>query len=108
MRLRTNIASPLLLDCLYKIMANKAFDEFYLVGGTALALQRGHKISIDIDMFIDALYGEMKMDEIKKALVEMFPCRRHSILLRERTFWSPSNKAVCLRHSLLLKRFTVL
>ena len=73
MRLRTNIASPLLLDCLYKIMANKAFDEFYLVGGTALALQRGHRISIDIDMFTDALYGEMKTDEIKKALVEMFP-----------------------------------
>ena len=73
MRLRTNIASPLLLDCLRKIMANKAFDDLYLVGGTALALQRGHRISIDIDMFTNALYGEMKTDEIKKALVEMFP-----------------------------------
>ena len=73
MRLRTNIASPLLLDCLYKIMASKAFDDLYLVGGTALALQRGHRISIDIDMFTNALYGEMKTDEIKKALVEMFP-----------------------------------
>ena len=73
MRLRTNIASPLLLDCLYKIMANKAFNELYLVGGTALVLQRGHRISIDIDMFTNALYGEMKTDEIKKALVKMFP-----------------------------------
>ena len=73
MRLRTNIASPLLLDCLYKIMASKAFDDLYLVGGTALALQRGHRISIDIDMFTNALYGEMKTDEIKKALVKMFP-----------------------------------
>ena len=73
MRLRTNIASPLLLDCLRKIMTNKAFDDLYLVGGTALALQRGHRISIDIDMFTNALYGEMKTDEIKKALVEMFP-----------------------------------
>ena len=73
MRLRTNIASPLLLECLHKIMANKAFDDLYLVGGTALALQRGHRISIDIDMFTNALYGEMKTDEIKKALVEMFP-----------------------------------
>ena len=68
MRLRTNIASPLLMDCLRKIMANKAFDNLYLVGGTALALQRGHRISIDIDMFTNALYGEMKTDEIKKAL----------------------------------------
>ena len=73
MRLRTNIASPLLLDCLHKIMASKAFDDLYLVGGTALALQRGHRISIDIDMFTNALYGEMKTGEIKSALVEMFP-----------------------------------
>lgn len=73
MRLRTNIASPLLMDCLRKIMANKAFDNLYLVGGTALALQRGHRISIDIDMFTNALYGEMRTDEIKNALVEMFP-----------------------------------
>jgi predicted nucleotidyltransferase component of viral defense system len=54
-------------------MASKAFDDLYLVGGTALALQRGHRISIDIDMFSNALYGEMKTDEIKRALVEMFP-----------------------------------
>lgn len=54
-------------------MASKAFDDLYLVGGTALALQRGHRISIDIDMFSNALYGEMKTGEIKKALVEMFP-----------------------------------
>lgn len=54
-------------------MASKAFDDLYLVGGTALALQRGHRISIDIDMFTNALYGEMNTDEIKKALVEMFP-----------------------------------
>lgn len=73
MRLRTNIASALLLECLRKIMANKAFDDFYLVGGTSLALQRGHRISIDIDMFTNTLYGEMKTAEIKNALVEMFP-----------------------------------
>lgn len=73
MRLRTNIASPLLLECLRKIMTNKAFDNHYLVGGTALALQRGHRISIDIDMFTNALYGEMNTSELKKALVEMFP-----------------------------------
>jgi len=54
-------------------MTNKAFDNHYLVGGTALALQRGHRISIDIDMFTNALYGEMNTDELKKALVEMFP-----------------------------------
>jgi predicted nucleotidyltransferase component of viral defense system len=54
-------------------MASKAFDDLYLVGGTALALQRGHRISIDIDMFSNALYGEMKTNEIKRALIEIFP-----------------------------------
>ena len=73
MRLRTNIASPLLMECLRKIMVNKAFDNHYLVGGTALDLQRGHRISIDIDMFTNALYGEMKTNKIKSALIEMFP-----------------------------------
>jgi hypothetical protein len=54
-------------------MSNKAFKDFYLVGGTALALQRGHRISIDIDMFTNTLYGEMKTGEIKESLLEMFP-----------------------------------
>ena len=72
MRLRTNIASATLLDSLRKIMANPAFDDFYLVGGTALALQRGHRISVDIDMFTDLQYGEMKTEEIKDALKDMF------------------------------------
>ncbi len=31
----------------------KRFPEFYLVGGTALALQLGHRISIDLDLFTD-------------------------------------------------------
>lgn len=61
------------MECLRKIMANKAFDNHYLVGGTALALQRGHRISIDIDMFTNTLYGEMNTEEIKKVLIEMFP-----------------------------------
>ena len=73
MILRTNIASPLLLECLHKIMSHKAFDNHYLVGGTALALQRGHRISIDIDMFTNQLYGEMKTDVIADALQELFP-----------------------------------
>lgn len=73
MILRTNIGSPLLLECLHKIMAHKAFDIYYLVGGTALALQRGHRISIDIDMFTNMPYEDMNTDEIAKALSELFP-----------------------------------
>ena len=73
MTLRTNIASPLLMDCLRKIMSHQAFNDYYLVGGTALALQRGHRISIDIDMFTNLLYGDMKTTELKGALTSLFP-----------------------------------
>ena len=73
MKLKTNIASPLLLECLHKIMADKTFNDFYLVGGTALALQRGHRISVDIDIFTSVPYGDMKTDEIKDSLIKLFP-----------------------------------
>lgn len=39
------------LALLHSIMLDPAFNDFYLVGGTALALQIGHKISVDIDLF---------------------------------------------------------
>jgi hypothetical protein len=39
------------LQLLHKLMLDPVFDSFYLVGGTALALQIGHRISIDIDLF---------------------------------------------------------
>lgn len=39
----------------------KFFPDFYLVGGTALALQIGHRISVDFDLFTDK--------EIKKSLL---------------------------------------
>lgn len=65
--------SPVLVDCLQKLMAHPAFKDFYLVGGTSLALQRGHRLSIDIDLFTCIPYGQMKTDEIEAALIEMFP-----------------------------------
>lgn len=39
------------LDLLNRLMLDQLLKEFVLVGGTALALQIGHRISIDIDMF---------------------------------------------------------
>lgn len=32
-------------------MALSPLDQFYLVGGTALALQLGHRVSVDLDLF---------------------------------------------------------
>lgn len=55
-----------LLDILRKCMNTNILKDFVLVGGTALALQRGHRISIDIDLFTSLGYGEMPTDDIKE------------------------------------------
>ncbi|MFI5378315.1 MAG: nucleotidyl transferase AbiEii/AbiGii toxin family protein [Tepidisphaerales bacterium] len=47
-------ASPGLLDVLHRLSSAPALDAFYLVGGTALALQIGHRRSVDIDLFTHA------------------------------------------------------
>lgn len=39
------------LELLNKLMGDVTFSNFVLVGGTALALQIGHRISIDLDLF---------------------------------------------------------
>lgn len=39
------------LDLIKKMMADSAFQDFNLVGGTALALMIAHRKSIDIDLF---------------------------------------------------------
>ena len=73
MNLHYQTVSPEFVDCLHKLMAHPAFKDFYLVGGTSLALQRGHRLSIDIDLFTCVPYGEMNTTEIEAALLEMFP-----------------------------------
>src|SRR5688572_11828642 len=39
------------LDLIRRLMADKQFEDFNLVGGTALALKIGHRKSVDIDIF---------------------------------------------------------
>lgn len=56
--LQTQTVQPKLLELLKKIMNSKVFASFNLVGGTALALQLGHRFSVDIDMF-----GNSEIDE---------------------------------------------
>ncbi|WP_396169427.1 nucleotidyl transferase AbiEii/AbiGii toxin family protein [Flavobacterium sp.] len=49
--LQTQTVSPELLELLEKIMKLDSFNDYLLVGGTSLALQMGHRNSIDIDLF---------------------------------------------------------
>lgn len=43
-----------------------AFDGFYLAGGTALALQIGHRLSIDFDLFCDGSIDRTLLSKAKK------------------------------------------
>ena len=60
--------SSVLLDVLKTLMAAKEFEEFRLVGGTGLSLYRGHRESVDIDLFADASYGSIDFDKIDSFL----------------------------------------
>ena len=49
---------PVTLELLKRLQALPAFAETRLVGGTALALQLGHRVSVDLDVFGKWDYAE--------------------------------------------------
>jgi hypothetical protein len=79
--LQTQTVVPELMELLKKIMSEKLFSDFNLVGGTSLALQMGHRNSIDIglfgnseinpELFIEKLseYGEVKVAQSTKNIL---------------------------------------
>jgi predicted nucleotidyltransferase component of viral defense system len=56
--LQTRTVEPLTLGLLKKLMAHPLIEPFYLVGGTALALQMGHRFSVDLDLFTHLPYDK--------------------------------------------------
>ncbi|TAN57362.1 hypothetical protein EPN15_04545 [Patescibacteria group bacterium] len=42
------------------------FEDFYLAGGTALALQIGHRISVDFDLFSEKEIGKNLLAKVKR------------------------------------------
>ncbi len=67
--LRKEAVSPPLLENLSALMEMKTIKTHRLVGGTALALQIGHRISVDIDLFSD---DENDYQQIQEELHEKF------------------------------------
>ena len=49
--LQTQAIKPRALPILKRVMNIKEFAIFSLVGGTALALKYGHRMSVDLDFF---------------------------------------------------------
>lgn len=58
--------TPFLREVLKAVMADSLFNPFRLVGGTALSLYRGHRKSVDIDLFTDDIYGTIDFDAINQ------------------------------------------
>jgi predicted nucleotidyltransferase component of viral defense system len=69
MKLYYETISEKALEILRFLMSCDSLNDFYLVGGTALSLQWGHRISEDIDMFRfseDEVDGTLIYDEVSK------------------------------------------
>ncbi|MEK7172554.1 MAG: nucleotidyl transferase AbiEii/AbiGii toxin family protein, partial [Patescibacteria group bacterium] len=54
------------------------FKDFYLVGGTGLALQIGHRVSIDFDLFTEKGLPSNLLSQVKKT----FPKAKIAIVLK--------------------------
>jgi len=51
------------LALIRRLMADENLADFYLVGGTALSLKLGHRISIDIDLFVGRDFDSSALSE---------------------------------------------
>lgn len=71
--LHYNTITPLLRSILETLMRVKVFEDFRLVGGTALSLYQGHRMSVDIDLFTDKIYGSVNFDVIDAYLRNAYP-----------------------------------
>jgi len=79
--LHTQAVSPRLLGVLNQLMASEVFTNFRLVGGTALALQEGHRDSVDIDLF-----GDQELDEMELSTALQFIGKTTKISSSKRIF----------------------
>ena len=52
---------PDTLALLNKLMLMPELNNFYLVGGTALSLQYGHRISVDLDLFCSEVFDQKEI-----------------------------------------------
>jgi predicted nucleotidyltransferase component of viral defense system len=67
-----NTVNLLLKESLLTLMNAEIFADFRLVGGTALSLHLGHRMSVDIDLFTDVPYGSVDFDAIDRFLLTNF------------------------------------
>jgi len=67
-----NTVNDLLKSSLAALMNAEELRDFRLVGGTALSLHLGHRMSVDIDLFTGASYGSIDFGIIESFLKNSF------------------------------------
>jgi len=67
-----NTVNDLLKESLLKLMMADELKEFRLVGGTALSLHFGHRMSVDINLFTDSPYRSIDFEIIETFLITNF------------------------------------
>jgi hypothetical protein len=98
--LHYNSASSPLVVTLKKLLAAKEFNAFRLVGGTALSLLRGHRQSVDIDLFSDAPYGSIDFGAIDLILSKTFSyvdTNEYKALGPGKSYYIGANKDDCVK-----------
>ena len=81
-------------------MAVKEFDAFRLVGGTGLSLYRGHRESVDIDLFSDAPYDSINfgaIDEFLRKTYSYVDTNEYKDVGMGRSYYVGKNKDACVK-----------
>ena len=60
------------LEVLNKLMAIPELNDFYLVGGTCLALKYGHRVSVDLDLFSVSNFKNDDVIDVVEKKFEIF------------------------------------
>jgi hypothetical protein len=95
-----NTVTPLLLSTLKDLMQAKQFSSFRLVGGTSLSLQRGHRLSVDIDLFTDAPYESIDfkaIDSFLKKTYKYVDTNNYNLVGMGQSYYVGSNAETCIK-----------
>jgi hypothetical protein len=95
-----NIINPLLLSVLKTLMAAREFDVFRLIGGTALSLYRGHRESVDLDLFSDAPYESIDFAAIDAFLHKTYSyvdTNEYMIVGMGKSYYVGNSKDDCIK-----------
>jgi len=69
--LHWNTVSPQLKKLIEQVSANEAFSNFRLGGGTALALQLGHRVSVDADFISENISDKKELADLVSRQIEV-------------------------------------